>query len=168
MRDAQQAKLSAQVRESVARMDAQPSGSRGNETERALNELVALGPDATPLLLPYLDPGANATDHDRARATRCAQALSRMDTTPITEKLLGMLPSATDEGKKNALLVLETTRERARVEPRLYEAFKSAQGPLKLTSCARCSPSAAPRTRRSCRRCCSATTSSRPSSRSRR
>src|SRR5687768_2180900 len=48
---------------------------------------VALGQEATPLLVRHLDPGEAALDKDRVRSKQVALALARMDTSPILPEL---------------------------------------------------------------------------------
>lgn len=130
-REANQAKLGGDVRDRVARLEPSERLARPGELERALSDVVALGGEAVPLLVPYLEPGPNAADAVVQRARRVADALVRMDTAAALEGLLAALTTWTSEGRINALRVLETTKEPERVRPVVLEAFRSSHGALK-------------------------------------
>ncbi len=130
-RDALQAKLGAQVKERVAALEPPDKAVKPEAAEKALSDLVALGSEATPLIVPYLDPGAAPGDREHYRSMRVAVALSRMDTTPVLDSLLAALGAPSDELKKNALRALEGARERDRVRPRVMQLFQSSQGPVR-------------------------------------
>ncbi len=94
-------------------------------------ELAALGPEAAPLLVPYLDPGASSEERDALRARWVAQALGRINSLAITDALLAVLEAGTAAGRLNALEVLSTSPEPARVRPALRAAFERESGPVK-------------------------------------
>ncbi|MBM3986631.1 MAG: tetratricopeptide repeat protein [Planctomycetes bacterium] len=95
----------------------------------ALTErLVALGPEATPLIVRRIDPGSPGTDRERLRALQFANALARMDTSAVTTDLLETLKGGTPEGRRNALRALVSTREIARVRPEVEALFRAESG----------------------------------------
>jgi tetratricopeptide (TPR) repeat protein len=130
-RDALQAKLGVDVKDRVSRLEPNERNTRPGELERAVSEVVALGTEAVPLLVPYLDPGATTDERDLLRARRVAGALTRMDTSAVTGTLLDGLARFAAEGKKNVLRVLEVSKEPERVRPRVAETFRASEGDVK-------------------------------------
>jgi tetratricopeptide (TPR) repeat protein len=130
-RDALQDRLGTDVKDRVARLEANERTTKPADLERAIADVVGLGSEATPLLVPYLDPGSQPPARDSLRAKRVAEALTRMDTASVTDALLAALDRFSDEGRKNVLVVLETAKEPERVRPKVAVLFKDAQGQVK-------------------------------------
>ncbi|MCC6407998.1 MAG: tetratricopeptide repeat protein [Planctomycetes bacterium] len=130
-REALQSKLGGEVKDRVTRLEPGDRNARPADVERAVLDVVALGGEAVPLLVPYLDPGAQAAEREVQRARRVALALLRMDTSAATDALLAGLASYGPEGQKNVLRVLETSKEPERVKPRVSELFRASQGELR-------------------------------------
>jgi tetratricopeptide (TPR) repeat protein len=107
------------------------AGPAPRELAAKIERLVALGEEATPLLVRQIDPGSPGTDKERLRALQFATALSRMDTTAVTSELLEVLRGGTPDGRRNALRALATTREVARVRPEIEAVFRAADGTTK-------------------------------------
>ncbi|MCE9595734.1 MAG: hypothetical protein K8S98_16210 [Planctomycetes bacterium] len=130
-RDALQQRLGSDVKDKVARLEPNERVAKAADLERAIADVAALGSEAAPLLVPYLDPGAQPPARDSVRAKRVAEALVRMDTTPVTEALLAALDKFGDDGRKNVLVVLETSKEPDRVRPKVAALFRDAHGQVK-------------------------------------
>lgn len=126
-----QNKLSGDVAMVIAEIEAYNPASGHQVLQQLDTRLIALGTDATPLLVRYLAPADDALDSERLRAARVAAALSRMDTAAITGDLLRLLGTASNEGKRNVLRVLEHSHDPARVLPVVDAEFKRAEGSLK-------------------------------------
>ena len=107
------------------------AGPAPRELATRVERLVALGPEATPLIVRRIDPGSPGTDKERLRALQFASALARMDTTAITGELLETLKGGTTEGRRNALRALAGTREIARVRPEVEALFRAENGQTK-------------------------------------
>ena len=104
---------------------AQSNGKRAKLADFR-EELVKLGPGATPLLVPYLDPGVNASAPARGRARQVALAMSEVSTRAVTTELLELLEKGTEQGRDNALRVLGHSEDLDRVGPVLRERFAKA------------------------------------------
>jgi tetratricopeptide (TPR) repeat protein len=130
-RELVQARLRDQVQSLVKRVEELPMPVPRDQKEAWLAEVVALGPEATPLLVAWIDPGEAGLDRERFRATQIALALARLDTQPITGELLRIAQTGSQEGRRNAIRVLETTPEPERVRPALLALFKASEGSLK-------------------------------------
>lgn len=102
----------------------------GREAE-LVGQLRGLGPDAGVVLLPYLDPGAEADELARVRAKAVAAALSSMCDTSITDPLLALLRDGSPEGRFNALRALEGCSEPERARPALMALFEADSGALR-------------------------------------
>jgi len=130
-REAVQARLTPAVQEIARRLEAMEAKDRSSHLEPTLGELVALGPEAAPLVLGYLDPGDAAVERERFRARGMATALARTSTAAITEDLLALLQRGSNEGKRNAMRALWDTSEPERVRPALVAFFEASQGDLR-------------------------------------
>lgn len=94
-------------------------------------QLSGLSPAAGQLLVPYLEPGAEASEVLRARARATAVALAGMSDTSVTDPLLALLGSGSEEGRRNALRALEGCAEPARARPTLVALYDGDPGPLR-------------------------------------
>lgn len=121
-------RLSGDVEALAKEIEAGPSP---RELAAKLERLVALGTEATPLIVRWIDPGSPGTDKDRLRALQFSNALARMDTSAVTSELLEVLRGGTSEGRRNALRALASTREVARVRPEIEAVFRAETGQTK-------------------------------------
>lgn len=103
---------------------------QGREAE-LVEQLRGLGPGAGPILVPYLDPGADADEIGRLRARATATALSSICDATATDPLLALLRNGSQEGRFNALRALEGCSEPARAQPSLLALFDADPGPLR-------------------------------------
>ncbi len=94
-------------------------------------ELAALGPEAAPLLVPYLEPAGSSEELDLLRSRAVAQALGRINSLAITDALLALLTSGSEAGRIHALEVLGSSPEPARVRPALAAVFEGQSGAIK-------------------------------------
>ncbi len=127
--------LSAQLRTGLdtllKTMDADALARRLEALEQSRNRLVALGPEAAPLLLEQLDPGTDATDAQKLRALYIVRALQELATPAATDKLVQLAQTGTIEGRKNAIAVLASSPEPLRASPVLVGIVKSNQVDLR-------------------------------------
>jgi hypothetical protein len=131
------AQAQAQVRTQLDGLLAELSPSNRTptpaEVASAVERIVKLGADATPLLVKRLDAPDGATEREKLVAREVATALSKMDTKPVTHELLALLSSAGNDGKRNVLRVLASTPEPERARPAVAGLFRSSTGELKHT-----------------------------------
>ena len=99
--------------------------------EALIEECVALGPEATPLLVRWLEAGDAALDKERFRAGQIALVLARLDTRAATDDLLTLLAKGSKDARVLVATLIETTPEAERVRPVLLAAFKGAEGKLR-------------------------------------
>lgn len=97
-------------------------------------ELSALGPDATPLLVPYLEPGALEGSGGLERSRHVARALAATDCDPITGDLLELARSGSQEARRNAVQILGNVSDSERVTPALAELYVTANLPVRLAA----------------------------------
>jgi len=126
-----QDKLRGDVQGLVKELETEPEPKRLSEL---VEKLVALGQEATPLLVRYLDPGDAPADNEKLRAVQVSAALSRMDTTAVTSELLELLEKGGLDTKRNTLRVLQTSPEVARTQPAVEKLFRSAEGSIRQTA----------------------------------
>lgn len=131
LRDGVQTQLSGSVDEIVRALEMEAAVRRLPGCEAQEARLRALGPEAAPLLVGRIDPGANATDPQKLSAQYIAQALAAVPTPSITNELLAVLQNGSVDGRRNALRVLAVTPEPARVAPLLGQFFRQAQGQVR-------------------------------------
>lgn len=124
-------RLGAELEAIVQRIEAMNLPASREAREAMIAECIALGPEATPLFLRWLDAGDAALDKERYRAGLLAQALSRMDTRAATGGLLELLARGSADGRLCAVRVLETSSEPDRVRPVLLETYRKSQGQLR-------------------------------------
>jgi tetratricopeptide (TPR) repeat protein len=132
-REKVQAALKGPVEAIVRELEATDRNTNAKRLRELVDRAVALGPDATPLLVEFIDPGDAALDGERWRATQVATALSRMDTTPVTARLLALLRDGSLEGRRNSVRGLAGSLADSRVRPALTAAFHASQGSLRQT-----------------------------------
>jgi len=127
------ARLGQELEALVKRLEALPLPSSREAREALISECVALGAEATPLFVRWLDVGEAALEKERFRAGALASAMQRMDTRAATGELLELLDRGPTEARVLAARVLENTSERERVRPRMVRAFKGSTGQLRAT-----------------------------------
>ena len=106
------------------------------EVERRTGSLAALGSQAAPLLVPWLEPthpkpptAEDSSDRgQRRRARAFAEALRRISTRSISRELLASLDGGSETAQRLALLVLGTSDDPARIGPELRARFAKAEG----------------------------------------
>ncbi|MEO6711235.1 MAG: tetratricopeptide repeat protein [Planctomycetota bacterium] len=126
-------KLGAQLEVLVRRFEAMSLPPPRQAREELIEECIALGSEATPLFVRWLDAGEPALDKERFRASQVAQVLSRMDTRAATGELLAMVAKGSSDARVLAARVLETSPDLERVKPVLLAAFKTSEGQLRST-----------------------------------
>ncbi|HUR28096.1 MAG TPA: tetratricopeptide repeat protein [Planctomycetota bacterium] len=125
------ARLSAELEGIVKRFEALSLPPPRQAREALIEECVALGSEATPLFVRWLDAGDASLEKERFRASQIAQAMMRMDTRAATTELLVLAAKGSPETRLLAVRVLETTPEPERVRPQLLQAFKTSEGQLR-------------------------------------
>lgn len=136
---AEQERLFTRLRVEVERLAGELERLRGEGRDEAEEERTAaladLGPQAAPLLVPWVEPargggeGAAGPDEGRSRrAAAFAEALRRMSTRAVTPELLTLLDGGSEQGQRLALRVLGASDAPERVGPELRRRFGEAQG----------------------------------------
>ncbi len=125
------ARLGAELEALVKRIEAMNLPPARQAREDMIVECIALGAEATPLFVRWLDAGEAALEKERYRAGLIAVALSRMDTRAATAELLALVAKGSNDARVLAAKVLETTPEPERVRPELVVAFKNSEGQLR-------------------------------------
>ena len=130
-REAERQKLRPLVDAALEEFQAQPAPVPEARRTALTDRLAALGPEVAPLLVPRLEPGAtDPVSNERAHAV--GDALARLQGPTLTDPLLGVLATGSEQAKCNALLALETCKESARARPAVLATFESSpQGALK-------------------------------------
>src|SRR5258706_8501389 len=99
--------LSAQLRTGLETllktMDSDALARRLDALEQSRARLVALGPEAAPLLLEELDPGSDATDAQKLRALYVVRALQDLASPAATDRLLQPAQTGPIEGSRNTI-----------------------------------------------------------------
>jgi len=124
-RSALAARLKTDLVPILARIETLFTEQRKREAAQVHEELVALGPDVAPLLIPSIDPGADADDARAFRAEQVAEALADLGSPAVTDALLALLESGSKAGKRNALVALSGSSDVERVSPPLAEFFRT-------------------------------------------
>ena len=133
-RDSARARLAVEVEAVRAELDllgAEPAPER----ERALvARLSTLGGEAAPLLVPWIDPGPEATPAALRAAALVAEALRGMDVSIVEDELLARLGSGSLAGRANAASVLARAPNPERAAPVLAEVFRTSEGSLQAAA----------------------------------
>lgn len=119
------ARLEQEVAQALDRFSALKPPIHPQRQAKFVDELVALGPLAGPLLVGHLEPTADDAV-ELARSRSVALALARLQGPALTDPLLSVLAQGSEEARRNALRALETSTERERVRPVLVAAFEAA------------------------------------------
>ncbi len=113
--------------ESVATaLEAVEGRDRDRELEQLRGRLLDLGPQATPLLVPYIDPGLKASDGKQRRSAQVTQVLLRLSTRAVTPQVIEVLEKGSLEGQRNAIRVLGASDDPERAGEVLREKFTGA------------------------------------------
>ena len=118
----------------IADIDAALPGGRESRSNlpKYRKALIDLGPQAAPLLVPYLDPGIAADEEVKARSRQIVLVFQKLPSTrAVTDDLLKVLSQGSVEGRRNALVVLGSSDDRDRVGPVLRELFATTPGNAK-------------------------------------
>jgi hypothetical protein len=75
--------------------------------------LAGVGPEATPLLLPRLEPGVAGNDAQKLAARVVAGALETLQPRSFTEDLVKMAQNSSPEGRINVIRVLGSAPDNA-------------------------------------------------------
>jgi len=126
-------RLQGQVDGLIKQLEELDRNSRRRKANGLVLRVVELGTNATPLLVPYIDPGVEATDKKSYRAGKVSDALERMNVAPITAQLIRALQTGSEHGRSNAARVLASASDRERVRPEVLAAFRAGEGDLKAT-----------------------------------
>jgi tetratricopeptide (TPR) repeat protein len=127
----QSAQLRSGVDALLKTMENDATARRLEALEQASSKLVALGPEAAPLLLEQLDPGPEATDAQKLRSQYVVRALQQLASPAATDRLVQLAQSGTIEGRRNAIRVLATSPEPLRAAPVLVGIVKANQVDLR-------------------------------------
>jgi hypothetical protein len=127
----QSAQLRSGLEALLKAMEADALARRLEALEQSRTRLVALGPEAAPLLLEQLDPGSEATDAQKLRSQYVMRALQELASPAATDRLVQLAQSGTIEGRRNAIAVLSTSPEPLRAAPVLIGIVKSNQVDLR-------------------------------------
>ncbi|MDP6369765.1 MAG: hypothetical protein QF615_09155, partial [Planctomycetota bacterium] len=98
------------------------------DRQEVRDDLIALGPEACPLLVPHLDPGQSPTGETRLKSKILAEVLAALPTPATTGPLLALARDGSPEGKVLAFEALGSTTEPERVSPAVRKLHDSARG----------------------------------------
>lgn len=129
-REERLAELRGVVHDLAAELDRVAAQPSSRAEARLRQRIVALGPDATPLLVAWIDPGPSASEAAVRRARIVTEALLEMDCGAVERELFERLSQGTLEGRLNAAQLLGAWRDPEHVAPRLLETFRTVQGPV--------------------------------------
>ncbi len=134
------ARLEAPVAEGIKRLEALGTGGSPTELEKIKGDLVALGPDAAPLIARHLDPGAVAGEAEKALARHVSDVLQALPTSAVTPTLIEIARSGSKTGRIEAIRVLGTSPDVEPASACLADLYLSSKGTMRvvaLTSLAR-------------------------------
>ncbi len=109
------ASLLPEVQGIVSEMDALRSRVAGPSSRALQRRLTDLGPGALPLLVPFLEPGKDASRGEVFRGELVAEVLREATPPTVTDAVLELAKVGSPAGRLNALTVLAATPEPARV-----------------------------------------------------
>ncbi len=126
--------LRLEVSQAAERIEASLLIPDESTQEAEVKRVIALGSEAAPLIVPYLDPGPQQEKSFSARVRRArvmAQALEELVSPAVTKPLLDLFASGSARGRRNALTVLAHSPDRERIVPRLSDAYATAPPELR-------------------------------------
>lgn len=107
--------LLPEIVEIMDQLDALPSGSVTATSIARGRALEALGPDAVPLIVPFLDPGEHPKPAWSLRSKVAAEIVANNPTPAATDGIVRVLEQGSNIGMLRALTALRTTVEPSRV-----------------------------------------------------
>ena len=96
------------------------------------DELDALGPEAAPILLPWIDPGKTPTDSTKLRASEIEDAILRERPAGIVGELIRGTQTLSPDGRLAAIRLLGFVPETERAGAHLSELFGASSGEARL------------------------------------
>jgi len=132
-RDALHARLGVEAQRLVAELEADTKPGRLS-LENLRIELDRLGPEAAPVLVPYLEPGTEPTDGTKFRAEEITAALQRARPAGIVAELALYTQRGSEAGRIHAIRVLGSVPERESAGEHLARIFEASKGALRLES----------------------------------
>jgi len=130
-RETERARLRPRVEEIVKKLGQSRSAA---EVKRLNADLEALGDEAVPLLLPYLDPGANPGAELEKQSQEVAEILARSRNPALLEELVRLASEGSPRGRVHAIRLLGESPEHARAQAALRALHPSLSGHLKAAS----------------------------------
>ena len=110
-RDREHERLAPRVAELAAKLEA---ARFAEEIERLQAMIDELGPEAAPLLFPYLDPGPDASEARLRRSSEIARALARQSSPAILDRLFELARTGEKTAQQRALWVIGFSKETER------------------------------------------------------
>jgi tetratricopeptide (TPR) repeat protein len=127
-RESEQARLRPQVEDLVRRLG---QARTSTELKKTQGELEALGSEAAPLLVPFLDPGATPTPEQEKQAQEVAALLVHAHNPALFEELVRRANLASPRGRILAVRVLGESPEVARALEALRALHPTVSGSLR-------------------------------------
>ncbi|MSR62324.1 MAG: hypothetical protein EXS08_07765 [Planctomycetes bacterium] len=127
-REAESARLAPEVETLVAKLGVARTASELKALEA---KLEGMGSEAMPLLIPFLDPGANAPPEKLKQAQEVAEVLARSKSSALLEELVRMASNATPQGRVLAMRVLGASPESERALAALRALYPQVSGALR-------------------------------------
>jgi tetratricopeptide (TPR) repeat protein len=126
--EAEHARLRPRVEELVRRLG---QARTAHEIRKLHAELVELGSETAPLLLPFLDPGPAPTPEQEQQAQAVAEILAGARDPALLEELVRLANVANPRGRALAIRVLGESPEIARALDALHALHPGANGALR-------------------------------------
>jgi tetratricopeptide (TPR) repeat protein len=120
--------LAPRVEELVGKL---AQGRSASETKKIFSDLDALGGEAAPLVVPYLDPGANAKPEKERQAQEVTAWLIHAQNPGLFEEFVRLVQAASPTGRVNALQVLAHEPDAPRAAAFLRQLYSSVNGALR-------------------------------------
>jgi tetratricopeptide (TPR) repeat protein len=127
-RDAERQRLAPRVEELVGKLGTSRTPS---DTKKIFGELDALGSEAAPLLITYVDPGANPKPDKERQASEVTAWLIHARNPGVFDELVRLAQSASPAGRVNALRALAHEPDSARALAALRALYPTVSGSLR-------------------------------------
>jgi hypothetical protein len=131
LRDDRTGELKGSVDQILRALDLEAQTKRTAGLAEQKDRLVALGPECAPILVEAIDPGENADDAAKLRASTITQALVEGRSPAITARLAEIARNGSADGRVNAARALAASPDVERASAVLVELFRSGQGELR-------------------------------------
>lgn len=126
----------AEIEAAILRFEEHSNQSRTSLAAVTRKTLIEFGSEFAPLMVPFLEPGAEARKAQLFRGEQVSLVLVELASPAIEEPLMNLARSGSSHGRRNAVLALGALADQPRVAALLRELYSNGSGPVRAAALA--------------------------------